>query len=220
MHGHIGSISIPDDRKQSFSSLLSFYHTILKDKIRALRVLNSMSSNMIENYLASEKEKFRNKVDATLNKEEKQEYDINLSLEIISNSKYVFKNPKIAGLFAKETEMYNHREHIRRASKELVLVYLVIIFEKFLSNSLSALFMKRHEMLKESGKSILYRDALEHTDINELIKTMSKEAAKDIVESNIEDLGNKLGKRFHLYLDQRDDWTKFKQFFHRRNISS
>jgi len=56
MHGHIGSISIPDDRKESFSSLLSFYHTILKDKIRALRVLNDMSSNTIENYLASEKD--------------------------------------------------------------------------------------------------------------------------------------------------------------------
>jgi hypothetical protein len=218
MHGHIGSIFIPDDRKVSFSSLLSFYHTILKDKIRALRVLNDMSSNMIENYLVSEKEKFRNKVDATLNKEEKEEYYVNLSVGIISNSKYIIKNPKIAGLLAKETEMYNHRENIRRASKESVLVYLVIIFEEFLSNLLSALFMKRHDVLKGSNKIISYVDALEYTDIYELVKTISKIETKDIVESSIEKLNEHLENRFHLCLSRRTDWPKFKEFFYRRNI--
>ena len=108
----------------------------------------------------------------------------------MSDSKHITQNPKIAGLFEKEKEMYDHREHIRRASKEMVLIYLIIIFEEFLSNLLSALFSKRHGVLKGSGKTIPYVDVLEYTDINELIKTMSKEAAKDIAESDIERLSN------------------------------
>jgi hypothetical protein len=182
-----------------------------------------MSSEMIENYLASEMKKFKNKVDATLNEEEKKEYYVNLSLTIhtsplMSSSEYPIKNPKIAGLFARETEMYNHRDHIRRASKESVLVYLVIIFEEFLNNLLSALLSKRHDVLKGSGKTIRYAEALEHTDIYELVKTMSKEEAKDIVESDIEELNKHLEKRFHLCLSKRQDWPKFKEFFYRRNI--
>jgi hypothetical protein len=100
----------------------------------------------------------------------------------------------------------------------MLLVYLIIIFEEFLSNLLSAFFMKRHETLKDSDKHILFKDALEYTDINELVKTMSKREAKGIVDLDIEDLGKRLETRFHLYLNKRDDWTKFKEFFHRRNI--
>jgi hypothetical protein len=47
---------------------------------------------------------------------------------------------------------------------------------------------------------------------------MSKREAKEIVESSIEDLNDRLEKRFHLYLSKRKDWPKFKEFFYRRNI--
>ena len=65
-------ISIPDEKSESLFNLLSFYHTALMDKIRVLRILKDLSSNMVENYLASEKGKFRKKVDTTLNKERKR----------------------------------------------------------------------------------------------------------------------------------------------------
>ena len=214
----IATLSIPDEKTESFSSLLTFHRTLLMDKIHALRVFNNMSSNMVENYLSLQKQKFRNTVDDTLSVVEKKKYDIDLSLALLGNPKHVSKNSKIAKLFEKEKEVYNHREHIRRASKEMVLVYLVIIFEEFLSSLLSALFVKRHDTLKASDKSVSFKDALEHTDINDLVKTMSKKESKGIVDMDIEDLGKRLGDRFHLYLDKRKDWPKFKEFFYRRHI--
>lgn len=38
------------------------------------------------------------------------------------------------------------------------------------------------------------------------------------LDLEIEDLGKRLETRFHLYLNKRDDWTKFKEFFYRRHI--
>lgn len=131
---------------------------------------------------------------------------------------YKTENPKISKLLDEETEMYHNREDIRRALKEMMMVYLVIIFEEFLTNVLSALFRKRHDVFRSSGKSIEYVEVLEHSDIYELVKTMSKNEAKDVVESGIVILNKYLKKRFHLYLDKRDDWRDFKEIFHRRNI--
>jgi hypothetical protein len=52
--------------------------------------------------------------------------------------------------------MYHNREHIRRASKEMMLVYLIIIFEEFLTNLMRSLFRKRHDMFRFSTRGVLY----------------------------------------------------------------
>lgn len=210
-------IPIPDVKSEPLSTSLNSYHLLLKDKILALRVYSHMSSLMVENYLESEKKKFRDKLDKTLSEEEKEEYDVGLSLDIFSGSEVGIKNPKIAKLFVEDAARYGHREHIRRASKEMVLVYLVVIFEEFLSNLLSALFSKRHETLKDSEKHILFKDAVDYADINELVMTISKREAKDLVERDIEDLGKRLEDRFNFNLNKCDDWTRFKEFFYRRH---
>jgi hypothetical protein len=216
---HKADIYIRDDEKESLSSLLNYHHTKLTDKIHALRAINTLMHNMLEDYLDLEKVKFFQKANSALNDDERWEYNFGTNFEISApTGQFKFKHPKVHKVFGEETRMYNYRENIKRASKEMILVYLVIVFEEFLSNSLSALFMKRRETLKESGKSILYKDALEYRSIFELIKTMSKEAAKDIIESSIEDLGKRLETKFHLYLNKRDDWPKFKEFFYRRHI--
>ena len=136
----------------------------------------------------------------------------------MSASDYSTKNPKIARLFAQETEMYNLRDYIRKPFKEMIVVYLIIVFEEFLSNLLSALFSKRHEILKKSEKQISFKDAVDYSDIKDLVKDMSEKEAKGLVDQDIEDLGKKLGERFHLYLYKNDDWGKFKEFFYRRHI--
>jgi hypothetical protein len=56
--------------------------------------------------------------------------------------------------------------------------------------------------------------------MDELVKTMSKKEAKDLVEWNIEKLSERIEDRYHfgLNLDKFDDWDKFKEIFHRRII--
>jgi hypothetical protein len=224
-HGHAGqgsTLFIPDENKESFSSLLSFHRTALMDKINVLRVFNDKSSVMIEDYLAFVKEKFNKKVENELNEEEKAEYKVRLSLETVAPTVggYKIEHLKVAQLFTEETEMYNHREHIRRASKEMVLVYLIIIFEEFLSNLLGSLYRKRHDVFIGTNKQIPVKEVLNHTDINELIKTMSKEAAKDIVDLSIEKLNERIEEKFQLglNLNKREDWPKFREVFYRRHI--
>ena len=94
----------------------------------------------------------------------------------------------------------------------MMLVYVV---EEFLT---SALFRKRHDIFRSSGKSVEYIEVLEHVDIYELIKTMSENEAKTAVGSGILLLNKYLGNKFDIYLDKRSDWPEFKEIFHRRNI--
>jgi hypothetical protein len=121
-----------------------------------LESLTKSHPNWLKSIL-NRRKKFRNKLDTILNEEEKKEYGFDGSLSISSGSEYRTSNPKIAKLLAEDTARYGHREHIRRASKESMFVYLVIIFEEFLSNLLSALFVKRNEILKGSGKKYFVR---------------------------------------------------------------
>ena len=67
----------------------------------------------------------------------------------------------------------------------MMLVYLVITFEEFLTNVLGALYRKRHDVLRFSNKNIPYVEVLKHNDIYELVKTRSKNEAQDVIESSI-----------------------------------
>lgn len=164
-----GVIYVSDDKNESFSSLLPRYYTALTDKILALRIINAMSSNMFDDFLSLTKDKFDKKVESSLSPEDKIEYLFKMGRGILALVGWGYKteNPKISKLLDEETEMYHNREDIRRALKEMMLVYLVIIFEEFLTNVLSALFRKRHDVFRSSGKSIEYVEVLEHSDIYE-----------------------------------------------------
>ena len=65
---------------------------------------------------------------------------------------------------------------------------------------------------------IFHIKRLEHTDIYELVKTMSIEQAKAITESGIDNLNKYLKDELKLDLDNRNDWSQFREFFYRRNI--
>src|SRR5919198_2466569 len=108
-----------DSKSQSSTSLLSFHHTSLKDKIFALRVINELSSKVLEGHLQSLIEDMDQKI-AKLPKKAKSEYD-SLGMEMLASSNQSIeiddiniKQPKVAKIIEQETEMYNHREHIRR----------------------------------------------------------------------------------------------------------
>jgi hypothetical protein len=156
-----GDIFIRDDEKESLSSLLNYHHTKITDKIYALKFVNRLSSGIIEDYLDLEKVKFSQKADSGLNDDERWEYKFRASRETLApTGQFKFKHPKVHKIFGEETGMYNNRENIQRASKEMVLVYLVVIFEEFLSNVLVVLFSKRCETLMDSDKHILFKEAV------------------------------------------------------------
>jgi hypothetical protein len=217
------TIYISDNKSESFTSLVSFHHTSLKDRISALRVINELSSKVLERHLQSLKEDMDQKI-AKLPKKAKSEYD-SLGMEMLASSSQSIgiddiniEHPKVAKIIEEKTEMYNHREHIRRSSKEMILVYLIIIFEEFLSNLLSTLLRKRPEILKSCHKSITYKEAFQYLDLYELLKVSSKKEAQSIIDLDIDKLGEYLSTKFKFNLNQRTDWNQFKEFFYRRHV--
>jgi hypothetical protein len=212
-----------DDKSESFYSLLSFYHVSLKDKIRALRVINELSSKVLEDHLQLLKEETNQKV-AELTGKARSEYDriglemLALSSQSIDIDNVPIEHNRVAKLMEEETEMYNHREHVRRSSKEMILVYLIIIFEEFLNNLLSTLFRKRPEILKSSQKNITFEEVVQYADLHELLKGISKKEAQSKINLDIDELGKYLHKMFKLNLEQRRDWNQFKEFFYRRHV--
>jgi hypothetical protein len=219
-----GSIYRLNENNESFSSSISRHHTKLIDKIRALKVINDLSSETLEKHLASLKEKHRKKVDK-LNMKERMEYD-SLGFNIVGLSvpgsgieeDVNIENHKVGKIMSEETEMYNHREHVRRASKEMTLVYLVIVFEEYITGLLSSLFRKRPEILKSSEKNIPYWEAFQCTDLNELLKEISKKEVRSRIELGIDGFNDYLVRNFKLDLRQNADWGTFKEVFYRRNI--
>ena len=212
-----------NDKSESFHSLLSHHHTLLKDKIHALRVINELSSKVLDSHLQSMSEEMDQKV-AKLPKKAKSEYDsigmemLALYDESIEADDLNIEHPIVAKTILEETKMYNDREHIRRSSKEMILIYLIIVFEEFLANLLSSLFRKRPEILKSSQKSIAYQEAFQHIDLYELLKVTSKIEARSVIDLDIDKLGEYLNKKFKFSLNQRTDWDQFKEFFYRRHV--
>ena len=212
-----------NDKSESFHSLLSHNRIFFKDKIYALRVINELSSNVLENHLQSIKEEMDQSV-AKLPKKAKSEYD-SLGMEIVASShesietdNLNIEDPIVAKVMLEETKLYNHREHIRRSSKEMILIYLITIFEEFLDNLLSSLFRKRPEILKSSRRSITYQEAFQYADLYDLLKVGSKREARSVIDLDVDKLGKYLSTKFKLNLNQRRDWDQFKEFFYRRNI--
>lgn len=142
-----------------------------------------------------------------LNKEENDEYDIagyHMIAVSTPNSgidSFQGESPKVAKVLHKETEMYTMRENIRRSSREMILVYLITIFEEFLSNVLKNLFMKRPEILKSSEKKVSYQEAFQCKTLNELLKHISEKEVKDLIGYDIEEFGKYLSKTHHLDLE-------------------
>lgn len=158
-----------------------------------------------------------------LNKEENDEYDIagyHMIAVSTPNSgidSFQGESPKVAKVLHKETEMYTMRENIRRSSREMILVYLITIFEEFLSNVLKNLFMKRPEILKSSEKKVSYQEAFQCKTLNELLKHISEKEVKDLIGYDIEEFGKYLSKTHHLDLTKHKEWKQFKEFFYRRH---
>ena len=209
-----------NDKSESFHSLLSHNRTFFKDKIHALRVINELSSNVLENHLQSIKEEMDQRV-AKLPKKAKSEYD-SLGMEIVASShesietdNLNIEDPIVAKVMLEETKLYNHREHIRRSSKEMILIYLITIFEEFLDNLLSSLFRERPEILKSSRRSITYQEVFQHAD---LLKVGSKREDRSVIDLDVDKLSKYLSTKFKLNLNQRRDWGQFKEFFYRRHI--
>lgn len=212
-----------NEDEETLESLLSFHYVKIHDKIDALMMVRALQSKSLEDHLRIEKEKNSQKVSA-LNQTERQEYRkyeehlsrIRFNLPI-SDTK--IHDPKVAKLISDETKMYNDRENARRAASEMVLVYLIIIFEEFLTNILKALFRKHPEILKSSKKSITYEEAFKHASLSDLLYAISEKEIDGVIDSDIDVLCNYLSTQFHLELNKRQDWEEFRERFYRRHLT-
>jgi hypothetical protein len=214
------------NKPESFNSLISFHHASLNDKIRALRVINELSSKVLDDHLQSINGEIDRRI-AKLPRKARSEYD-EAEIEMLAPASESIRlhdidieHPSVAKIIQDKTEMYNHREHIRRSSKEMILVYLITIFEEFLANLLTTLLRKRPEILEPSYKSIIHQQAFQYVDLHELLKTSSsneEEEARSIMDLDIDKLGNYLYTKFKFNLNQHTDWDQFKEFFYRRHV--
>lgn len=223
------------DSEEVFSSTVSFHFTRIIDKIHALKVLSDWRSQTLDKQLDLMKamhffevSKLKGKDKSAYDDynlyisqyaaEEKKSKKIQRPAEIDAIRAMNIQRPKAVYMIHKETKMYNDRENIRRASKEMILVYLIIVFEEFLTNMLVSLYRKRPELLKSSKKSITYEEGFQHENLTELLGAISRREVETEINSDIDHLGKYLSDKFRLMLNKRSDWKQFKEHFYRRNI--
>lgn len=224
------------DSEETFSSTVSFHLTRIIDKINALKVLSDWRSQTLDKQLDLMKamhffevSKLKGKDKSAYDDyesyisqyatEEKKSKKIQRPTVIDAIRAMNIQSPKAVYMIHKETKMYNDRENIRRASKEMILVYLIIIFEEFLTNILISLFKQRPELLKSSQKSIKYEEAFQYDNLTELLGAISRREVESEINSDIDILGKYLSDKFGLKLNKRSDWKQFKEYFYRRNIT-
>lgn len=206
----------------SFPALLGFYYTSINDKIYGLRVINNLITPVLEKHLKNLKKNHEVRISG-LDDDEMKEYRsyewaaINLTYNPNAKEQYI-SSPKVARLIADETEMYVHREKVRRSSKEMILIYLIIIFEEYLTDILTALFRKKPSILKTSRKSITYEEAFGYSNLTELLNAISVVEVQSEIASDIENFGKYLNDKLKLPLNKRKDWNQFKEYFYRRHI--
>lgn len=215
-------VSRRDRDKEAFSDSLAYAYTSAQDKLRALRTIHKLSTKTLENYLHELKQHHYEKL-KTLSEEEKAEYQ-----RYGQAIKDVYHNPEAKDYFIKgkalgkvldeEEEMYVHREDVRRGSSEMILIYLIIIFEEFITNVLISLFRKRPEILRSSKNGISYPEAFRYNTIGDLLNAIGDKVVESQVGSDIEDLGVYLKSTLKLDVTKRDDWKQFKEYFYRRHM--
>ena len=208
--------------KEDFSVSLSYNHVRIRDKINAIHKVMAYGSAAIELYLKDQMDIHNSKI-AQLNHDEKTEYNnyISAAKNLINDSQAKplhIHSKKVARLIEVETEMYTLRENVRRASMEMILVYLVIVFEEYITNILTALFRRRPSILKSSKKSITYEEAFKHRNLSELLTAIGRVEVESRTGSDIEDFGKYLRDMFNFEIMDRQDWKQFKEYFYRRNI--
>lgn len=100
--------------------------------------------------------------------------------------------------------------------REMILVYLIAQFETFLEFLLKTIYLIKPEALKSDKKSILYSDLLENVEnVNQYLAEVE---AKKMLKLNIDDLARKLDEFVKIDLTKNDSWTKFREYFYRRNL--
>ena len=207
---------------QPLSTLLGLHFISLKDKVNALKIINDIGFQELQDHFDSLKQKIKNKVNK-LHEKAKSEYNLyslnllGLSYDKDFPSEFHISHQKVAKLIGEETEMYTHRENIPIFFREMILVYSVIVFEEFVSKILESLFLKKPETLK-TEKTIAYEELVQFKDLNEVINFVSKKEVDSIISMGIDEIGNYLKNRFKLDLTKETDWSQFREKFFRRNI--
>jgi len=102
--------------------------------------------------------------------------------------------------------------------RNMSLVYLVALFENYLSKVLQITMQNEPRILMTSQKSITVEDLLKLDNIEDVRKQVIDKEIADIVNEDLDKLAKYFEEKFKLKLAEVSDWSQFKERFYRRNI--
>jgi len=102
--------------------------------------------------------------------------------------------------------------------RNMSLVYLVALFENYLSRVLQITMQIEPRILMTSQKSITVEDLLKLGNMEDARKQIIEKEISDIVSEDLDKLAKYFEDKFNLKLAEVSDWSQFKERFYRRNI--
>lgn len=102
--------------------------------------------------------------------------------------------------------------------RNMSLVYIITIFERFLGEILRITFKGKPEILKSYQKQISYDELLTYNDFNEILQIIIEKEIRSLFMKDIEEINKYFKDKFNLDLSQFTDWMQFTERFYRRNI--
>jgi hypothetical protein len=165
-------------------------------------------------------------------KEDIQKLDINELLELkeiraalmtlsqqeASKRSIKIKSKKVSRLVINKFINALQASMINEFIREMSLVYIITVFEQYLSDVLKFTLKVKPEIMKSSKKQITYEELFSFKDFDKIKEKIAEREINSIISQDIENVNSNLKKRFNLNLSNNQYWSKFKEYFYRRHI--
>lgn len=100
---------------------------------------------------------------------------------------------------------------------ESCIIYLVILFEKFLKSTMTLLFQREPRGLMNSNKEIPIKDIGSSKTWDDVVGLAISKEIDAVIEGGVDQI-SEFFKKHNLMLEKKKDWKKFREIFLRRNI--
>lgn len=102
--------------------------------------------------------------------------------------------------------------------REMSLVYIITVFEQYLSEVLTITLKLKPEIMKSSKKQITYEELFNYKDFDGVKEKIVEREVDTIISQDIEKINSNLARHFRLDLSKNQHWSTFKEYFYRRHI--
>lgn len=127
-----------------------FHYYQLTENIKAIKKINEITSGELQKYLDSIKEQIKSRINRLVEKD-KNEYDyysahlLGLHDPKLGIDTIDIDRQKVASIIRQEDNVYYAREYFPKFFRDMILVYLVILFEEYLGKLLLTYSIKKKE---------------------------------------------------------------------------